>query len=194
MHNFSRNENANYATQDECPMCGSNRIEVAIDNEVFEYGDGDQAVQLSARVPVHTCNNCSFIFTDDVAETLKHEAVCHHLGILTPNQISDLRASLGMTRSAFADLTGLGEASIGRWERGVLFQNKAADNLLRLISHKENVQRLLQLPGADTNSEAPPKVVPKCVAVFLALNSEVLQEKRRQARVFQLHPEHGRVH
>ena len=38
-----------------------------------------------------------------------------------------------MTRAAFAEATGLGEASLSRWENGAVIQNKAYDYYLRLL-------------------------------------------------------------
>jgi hypothetical protein len=35
-----------------------------------------------------------------------------------------------MTRAAFAELTRLGDASLARWEKGLLIQNPANDQLL----------------------------------------------------------------
>ena len=47
-----------------------------------------EAVELTAQVPVRTCNACGFQFTDDVAEEARHEVVCRHLGVMTPKEIS----------------------------------------------------------------------------------------------------------
>ena len=54
----------------------------------FEYGAGESAVSLSANVVVHTCNDCDFEFTGPSAEAARHQAVCRHLGIMTPGEIS----------------------------------------------------------------------------------------------------------
>ena len=175
----------------ECPMCRSNRVNVLIETETFEYGTGGDVVELSAQVPLHTCLECSFEFTDELAETRRHEAVCKHLGLLTPHEIVALRNSVGMTRSRFSELTSLGEASLGRWERGVLFQSKAYDKLLRLLRYKENVHRLLTL------SEVPNGVVVGDVArspIFDALQPEILKAKRKDAKLFELRPTSSRYH
>jgi DNA-binding transcriptional regulator YiaG len=61
---------------------------------------------------------------------------------MTPREVEAVRAGLGMTRAAFADLTRLGEASLARWEKGRLIQNPANDQLLYLLRFSENVERL----------------------------------------------------
>lgn len=73
---------------------------------------------------------------------MQHEAVCKHLGVMTPGQIRQLRVNLGLSRTQLARLTGLGEATIARWERGSLIQNEANDRFLKLLAHKENIRRL----------------------------------------------------
>jgi len=68
--------------------------------------------------------------------------VCRHLGVMTPRDVEAVRTRLRMTRAAFADLTRLGEASLARWEKGLLIQNPANDQLLYLLLFPENVERL----------------------------------------------------
>jgi DNA-binding transcriptional regulator YiaG len=61
---------------------------------------------------------------------------------MTPREVEAVRTRLRMTRAAFADLTRLGEASLARWEKGLLIQNPANDQLLYLLLFPENVERL----------------------------------------------------
>src|SRR5207249_4737087 len=68
-----------------------------------------------------------------------------------------LRERLGLSQAEFAAFTGIGEASLSRWERGLLIPSKAHNRYLRLIrEHADNV-RLLQAmsgitpPGAEDN-------------------------------------------
>ena len=61
---------------------------------------------------------------------------------MTPAEIRAIRAELGKTRREFAELTGIGEASLARWESGRLIQNVAYDTLLHLLTFPENVDRI----------------------------------------------------
>lgn len=47
-----------------------------------------------------------------------------------------------MTRAVFAQVTGLGEATLNRWENGVKIQTLANDRYLRLLALPLNVQIL----------------------------------------------------
>ena len=128
-----------------CPICGGEDISTTMTSHEFDYGSGDSPAKLLAMVPVRWCESCGFEYLDDVAEQLKHKAVCDHLGVLAPDQVRKIREDLGMTRAAFADTTGLGEASLNRWENGLSVQTHANDCFLRLLAHPETMRRLLWL-------------------------------------------------
>jgi hypothetical protein len=59
---------------------------------------------------------------------------------LNPKEIRTIRGDLSQVK--FAELTRLGVATIGRWERGELIQNGANDQLLFLLTFPENFKRL----------------------------------------------------
>ena len=125
-----------------CAVCGSNNLSRRMEVDEFEYGAGEGAVSLSANVVVFACDDCDFEFTGPSAEVVRHEAVCRHLGVMTPSEIRDLRGRYGMSRQSFASITRLGAASIARWEAGSLLQNRAYDSLLYLLCFEDNLRRL----------------------------------------------------
>ena len=95
----------------------------------FTYGVGASAVELSVTLPVRICDTCGLEFLDDEAETLQHEAICAHLDVLTPKEIRGIREMHCMSRAEFSRVTGLGEATLNRWENAILIQNKANDRV-----------------------------------------------------------------
>ncbi|RKI38650.1 YgiT-type zinc finger protein [Corallococcus sp. AB004] len=119
-----------------CAACGESGLTQIKTTQQFPYGPEDKQVLISAEVPAWHCSNCDFDFTDGDAEELRHEAVCRHLGLLSPREIREIRSSYRMTQSDFAEETGFGEASIKRWELGLNIQNKSADKYLRLLREK----------------------------------------------------------
>ena len=136
-----------------CPNCESDNVTTTLELETFTYGEASSAAQVTAEVPVRTCTNCHFQFTDGEAEEARHDAVCRHLGVLTPKEIVDLRKRYEMSRAQFAELTRLGEASLARWENGLLIQNGANDQLLYLLTLPSNLQ-LLERRVAPTTRRA----------------------------------------
>lgn len=127
-----------------CPLCGGG-VTTAWTRHTFDYGSGESAVELSVDVPVRRCDGCDFEFTDEIAERLRHEAVCDHLGVLPPAAIRHIRERHGMTRAQFAQVTGLGEASLNRWENGLNIQTHANDRYLRLLEHPAIMRQLIEL-------------------------------------------------
>ncbi|RJP42045.1 MAG: helix-turn-helix domain-containing protein [Phycisphaerales bacterium] len=137
-----------------CPKRGGEDLQMTWRREPFVYGEGADAAELCADVPLRTCTSCGHRFLDAAADDAQHEAVCRHLGVHSPAQIRALREKHGLSRAAFAGLTRLGEATIARWERGALIQNAAYDQFLFLLGFDDNIRRLQQRP-ASQDSIAP---------------------------------------
>lgn len=127
-----------------CPVCESKSIVTQMLSESFPYGSGKEEVTLSAVVPVHSCQDCQFEFTDELADQAKHNAICKHLEVMTPGQIAWIRQQYNLSRAEFARVTRIGEASINRWEKALLIQNPAMDQYLYLLSFPENFERVQQ--------------------------------------------------
>lgn len=125
-----------------CADCGSSNVETYEEDYTFVYGTGENKVKLTARIPIRRCGDCGFSFRDWVADDICHEAVCHHLGVMTPAQIRTMRDLYGLTQAEFSEITKLGEATLSRWERGVIIQNEAYDNYLYLLRFTENFERV----------------------------------------------------
>ncbi len=113
-------------------------------DHTFTYGSNESAVELCARIPVEVCIECGTGSLGHEAEVLLHEAVCAHHGVLTPAEVRAIRERHSLSRAAFAEVSGLGEATLHRWENGLLIQNRANDRYLRLLESGENLCRLRQ--------------------------------------------------
>ncbi len=147
-----------------CFDCGSTEVVKALQKQVFQYGDGDSAVELTAEMPIYTCRTCGFQFGGPEADDVRHEAVCRYLGVLTPAEMIAIRDSTGLSRTEFCEVTRIGIASLKRWETGNLIQNAANDQLLFLMSFPENINRLrdryCHSPLALSSLSTEPMVAP----------------------------------
>lgn len=121
-----------------CPVCTEDNVAITTTPHTFDYGTGDSVIELHVKIPVSRCNSCGFEFLDDVAEHLKHRAICRHLGVLAPAEIRKIRKEHRMTRAQFARLTGLDDMSLNRWEDGLSIQTQTIDRHLRLFSRPEH--------------------------------------------------------
>ena len=121
-----------YMRELQCPDCDGT-FERQWEDTNIPYGAGQDAADIPVRLPLYTCVGCGLQTLDEEGHRLEHEAVCRHLGILSPREIKSIRESHGMTRDEFAEMTGIGESSLGRWERALNMQSLAYDKLLRLL-------------------------------------------------------------
>ena len=150
----------------------------------FEYGTGAKVVELVALVPLRVCAECAFEFTDSEAEDLRHEAVCHHLGLMTPTDIRGLRNRYGLTRAQFAEKTRIGEASLARWETGELFQTAANDNYLFLLTFPDNLELLDGRYEGEHPKNEEQSVVKASAPVFRGLDPDDVVVRRQEAAMF----------
>ncbi len=174
-----------------CLNCGK-PVRTVLEDETFLHGVEPAQVQLSVRVPVRWCDACGLSYSDDEAEDVRHEAVCRHLGVMTPREVRNVRERHGLNRAEFSRLTGLGEASLQRWEAGSLIQNTANDRFLLLLTNPRNLELLKQRSlkvetGSTPNAEDGGRVVAIAGSgrQFRALRSAgTLDQVARQGRGF----------
>lgn len=130
-----------------CPLCGHQPLESRRRTERFWYGAGKERVEVEAQnVPVDVCPNpeCGETFSGPEAAAVRHEAICRTLGILSPAQIKQLRQRLGKNRGEFALLTGIGVATLSRWEHGRLLPTRALDRYLRVLEENPGARLTLE--------------------------------------------------
>jgi putative zinc finger/helix-turn-helix YgiT family protein len=140
-----------------CPVCGKGHLEHRIITDRFDYGEGKKQVTVVAEnVPVQVCTHCQETFSGPEAGLIRHRAICRALNLLTPEEICAIRERLGLSQVEFAKLTDIGEATISRWERGRLLQNKAMDRYLRLLAaNPDNLRVLRELQETPPPSSPP---------------------------------------
>lgn len=164
----------------QCPICEERAATHWCTHE-FTYGIGNDAVELTANLPFGWCEACDFEFLDFDGERCKTEAVCKHLGVLSPWEIKAIRRHYEMSRAEFARLTGLGEATLARWENGILTQNRANDRYLRLIAQPGGVERLRAVAVEPSDATKSPAPMEKRFRVI-----SVTSDIRKEQQYFQL--------
>jgi putative zinc finger/helix-turn-helix YgiT family protein len=140
-----------------CPNCGHTPLRDATITDRFPYETGEEEpvwVEVP-DVPVQVCDQCGEQYLGPGAARAQHLAVCRALGLLTPDQIKAIRERLGPTQAEFARLTGIGEATISRWERGRMLPNRAMDRYLRLLNARPEEARTL-LRELSATAPSPP--------------------------------------
>jgi len=137
-----------------CAECGG-LVGVSSDPIPFEMRGESVLVE---GVEHGRCDVCGETYlTLDATERLQLEAVrllreAHNL--LSPQEIRDIRRSLGLSQAAFETVLGVGAKTVVRWEKGTVFQSATADRLMRLIRHMPDLAETLtggQLYAAPPN-------------------------------------------
>jgi putative zinc finger/helix-turn-helix YgiT family protein len=137
------------------------------------------------RVP--RCQNCGAMVLDDDANDQITEALRHQLGLLSPQQIRSNHEALGMRQRDLANLLGVGESTVSRWETGSQIQQKSLDKLMRLYFAIPEVRRALADRDriAELGSEVVTQPMPQPEAEtklsHLAARLDVLAEKKRES-------------
>jgi HTH-type transcriptional regulator/antitoxin MqsA len=108
------------------------------------------------------CRGCGEVYlTLDGATAVQLEAarrLRQARGLLTPDEIRAIRASVGLTQAGFERLLGTGPKTVVRWEKGTVFQSATADKLMRLLAaHPELAPFLVsdESGSAAADPEAP---------------------------------------
>ena len=168
-----------------CPACGSSALSEEWINDEFEYGNGKDAVQIVASLPLCHCANCGLDFTDWRAEELRYEAVCEHFNLLSPKEIVAIRDRYEITQQQFSEISRFGRASLARWECGSVLQNGSSDSLIYLLGFEENLVRLKRR-AAEQRSQAEKHLHIEKVRKFRALSDTRVLEARQASTSFHL--------
>ena len=164
-----------------CAQCGAAAVDTIVHGQTFRYGKGESAADLTVELPVRRCSACGFEFLDRESERIKLEAICEHLGVLSPSGIRRIRERYGMTQAKFAEVTGLGTATLARWENGSMNHTRAYDRYVRLLGSPEVMRRLRRLAEPSTASDDKATTADRR---FRART--VTEEIRRQQTIFVL--------
>ncbi len=166
---MNKNTGAPITSKEVCLDCGSSRLAEQIKEQKFPFGPPAAQTTLTAAIPVFTCQDCGYEFFDERGESARHEAVCRHLGVQTPDEIRAAREGVGLGRAEFCQIGGFGIASLQRWESGEVVPNASSDRLIYLLRYDENIDRLRRyaskepsiaaaIPRPNTESEAPSSI------------------------------------
>ena len=117
---------------DECPDCGKRADWQALARVLPQEFRGHA---LKVETACQVCSHCGFrLLTDVQMDSLRKstlKAYQEEMGLLTGEAISEARHRMGWSQAELAACTGLGIASIKRWELGLKVQTEANDASLR---------------------------------------------------------------
>lgn len=117
-----------------CPICGKKSLSAKTGEYHFvppENIPGGEIV--ISNTSWDECEICGEkILSSDLDIKLEKERY-KRLGLLTPEEIINVRKRAGLSQNEIAKILGVGEKTYTRWESGQSLQNKSSDNLIRLV-------------------------------------------------------------
>ncbi len=139
------------------------------------------------RFKVPRCTNCGAMVLDDDANDQITDALRRQVGLLTPQRIRSNRESLGLKQRDFANLLGVGESTVSRWETGSQIQQKSLDKLMRLyfampdVRHALSDQDRIAELGSEVVEESIPRLETTTKLSRLASRLGELAEPKRES-------------
>jgi len=127
-----------------CPRCG--KQQVIPDQVAYTIKVNHDGVLHSVHLPqlrVPRCVSCGDLLFEDQADDQISAALRAQLDLLTPEQITQNRQALGLSRKELADRLGVAEKMLAKWEDKFRIQSRSEDNLLRLYFALPDVRRAL---------------------------------------------------
>jgi putative zinc finger/helix-turn-helix YgiT family protein len=117
--------------------------------------DGRRYKLTIPALTIPKCKSCGeLIFSNSVDDQIM-EALRAQARLLTPEQIKAGRKALGLKSKELAARLGVAAATVSRWEKKMMIQSRAMDNLLRAYFAVPELRAFLQETNSDIALAAP---------------------------------------
>jgi DNA-binding transcriptional regulator YiaG len=124
-----------------CPECGKVKVRpAAIGYDAEVKHDGRLYTFSIPELQVNQCAACGEVLFSNVTDDQISQALREHLRILSPQQIREGLAALGLNQKDFAEKLRIAPETISRWLRGIYIQSLSMDVLMRLFFEREGVE------------------------------------------------------
>lgn len=127
-----------------CYICGEEQDTEVITKEEVSTIRGEKIKSVSH---IRVCSLCKEeLFDEELDEgniQRAYDVYRKKYGVLSPEEIRDVREQYGLSQRLFAKLLNIGEASIARYETGAL-PEKSLSNMIMLLRNPRNMKILLE--------------------------------------------------
>lgn len=142
---------------DTCDQCGG---AVSLRSVEREVPTGTRSVRV--QVEALCCAECGelYLAPGQMTDMQRRAAEIARRadGLLSPEEIRELRGAYGLSQDAFEQLINAGPKTVTRWERGTVCQNGTADTLMRILrDNPELTARLAAERGVAIRPGSPPR-------------------------------------
>lgn len=105
----------------------------------------NEPIEINEKVRINLLNNEEILDVELEDENLEniYRQYRKKKGLLTPEQIKNIREKYGLSQRAFSRILGWGEITVHRYENGAL-QSRAHNDYLILLQNPDNLKKLLE--------------------------------------------------
>lgn len=125
-----------------CPICD---VPAELIQEERELKLGRRRALVDQEL--HRCPECGEEwYTPEQMDRVQQaaaEQIREQEDLLKPGEIQAIRESFELSQADFEKLLAFGPKTLGRWERGTVFQNRSSDMLMRIVRRFPEVARFL---------------------------------------------------
>lgn len=155
-----------------CPIC-EDEHEVILKKVIQTTKVKD--LNIECEISVYECENCKNEYEDgemlDANLLAIRDAYRKQVGLLTRDEIVAIREKYKLTQEDLANVLGLGEKTIARYETTTI-QDKPYDVLLRTFNEDYNFAYEMLLKAKQKLSDAKFNAISDTIKGFITLNSE----------------------
>jgi len=127
-----------------CPVCEKKTVIERIDRKEKIWVRGKP---IEVMAIYYKCSECGNEYLNTMDDNHPLESAYHKYreinNMLQPEEIKELRRSIGLTQEELSNLLGWGKATLSRYENGAL-QDKAHDNQLKMLKDSKCVIHLIR--------------------------------------------------
>ncbi len=135
-----------------CGQCGAEKV--FPDNIAYETSlryEGRDYQVVAAELPALKCRECGAVLLNNESDAHLASAFRDRLKLLQPETIREGRKRLDLSQREFAELLGVAEESVSRWETGAQMQSRVVDKIMRVCFASPEARKLLDAARTDPN-------------------------------------------
>jgi len=171
-----------------CGQCGAGKVfpdKITYDTTLRYEGRDYQIVV--PELPALKCQDCGETLLNNESDAELSRVFRDQLKLLQPETIREGRRRLGFSQREFAELLGVAEESVSRWETGAQMQSRVVDKIMRVYFASPEAREVLDAAKTDASVGTSVVTTEAATATQQAGDwREALQEKltREISRLF----------
>ena len=134
-----------------CGPCGAEKVfpeKIAYETSLRYEGRDYQVVV--PELPALKCRECGAVLLNNESDAHLSSAFRDRLKLLQPETIREGRKRLGLNQREFAELLGVAEESVSRWETGAQMQSRVVDKIMRVYFASPEARKVLDAARTDS--------------------------------------------